>query len=205
MYRAKNQALFLETNVEIAEIREIEIEYYTGVYKTFAQQAALIGGFTFAMLREIKGDHRWLPDLDSWYAVFSTITILCAVHIVLCSLYLQVYAPGLAIYGKVGSMTRTCEVLKKEEPMIMKSFCVMIFFFVFTTAALFWEALDYIGAILCTFGLIFAMSYWYKFLYRIYAQLSFPGDPVFSDLVRPSRDSISPIEKLEQSGALKVK
>lgn len=194
MLKAANQALFQETNTDVAKIRQTEIKYYSSVYQSFGTQAALLGGFTFYLLRDIEGDHRWLPDLDSWYAFFATGTILCAVQIILCCLFLQVYGPGLALYGPPGSMAKACEVLKKEQPMIVQSFLFMIFFFVLTTVALFWHALDYIGAILCTCALVIALYYWYKFTHRIYAQLYWGDSAVFTDMTGESQNPMATMD-----------
>lgn len=199
MYKAKNEKLFQEANLDVAEIRQTEINYYTGIYKSFAYQGSLLSGFTFYFLRKIEGDHRWLPDLDSWYAFFATGTILTGVQLVLCCLYLLVYGPGLAIYGPPGSMARACAVLKREQPMIVKTFIVLLAFFVTTLLSQFWHKLDYFGALICSIAVFGALFIWYRSVHRIYSQLIWKDDAVFDDI---TRGSISPADKLEMSNVL---
>ena len=197
MLKANNQALFQGTNNELVSIRQLEIQYYVSVYQSFATQAALIGGFSYGVLQNGSGGAEWVPDLDSWYALFATLTILSAIHIILCSLFLQVYGPGLALYGPAGSMARACDVLRKQQPKIVKSFVLMIFFFVCSTAALFFSVLDYFAAIICSVALCIALYLWYDFSHTIYAQLTWnERDSVFGDIIGGSDN---PLIKLENS------
>jgi hypothetical protein len=171
MLKANNSALFQGTNVAVVTIRQAEINYYISVYQSFATQAALLGGFTYGVLQGATSGPNWVFDLDAFYALFATLTIILAVHIILCCLFLQVYGPGLSLYGAAGSMARAADVLRKEQPMIVKSFVLMLACFVCSTVALFWSVLDYIAAITCTGVLALAVWYWYHYSLRIYSQL----------------------------------
>jgi hypothetical protein len=212
MQKANNEALFQNTNFNIVGIRQQEIAYYVSVYQSFATQAALIGGFTYGVLQNATKGPNWVPDLDFAYGITAAVTILCAIHVILCCLFLQVYGPGLSLYGKAGSMARACEVLRKEQPMVIKSFILMLVFFSASTVALFWTVLDYLGATICSAALVFAVRYWWIYSHRIYAQLSWQYD--FTDSTTgEGRDTLgdflakdvneNPLSKLQREHQLK--
>lgn len=193
MLKANNEALFQGTNQTIISIRQAELQYYVSVYQSFATQAALIGGFTYGVLQGTSSGSEWIPDLDFFYGLCATLTIIAAVHIILCCLFLQVYGPGLSLYGQTGSMVKATEVLRREQPMIVRSFILMIAFFVCSTVALFWTVMDDLGAIICSVALLIAVRYWWMYSHRIYAQLAWnPTDDHYS---RASEDE-DPISKM---------
>eukprot|EP01040_Poterioochromonas_malhamensis_P014612 gene14612-16194_t len=195
MLKANNNALFQDTNQNIVSIRQTEIRYYTTVYQSFATQAALIGGFTYGALQNSERGPEWRLDLDAFYALFAAATILAAVHIILCCLFLQVYGPGLSLYGRPGSMAKAADVLRSEQTMIVRSFVLMIVFFVASTALLFWSVLDYLAAVICSTALAAAVRYWWYFSHRIYSQLAWTDDGHnLADLIN---DDENPIHKLK--------
>ena len=193
MFRANNAALFQGANQDIISIRQAELQYYISVYQSFATQAALIGGFTYGVLQNTTRGVEWVLDLDFFYGLFATLTILTAVHVILCCLFLQVYGPGLSLYGPTGSMIKATEVLRKEQPMVVWSFVIMILFFVCSTVVLFWTVMDYLGAIICSAVLAVGVRYWWYYNRRIYDQLSWNGNE--GNYGRPSEDE-SPADRL---------
>jgi hypothetical protein len=213
MLRANNEALFQNTNFNVVSIRQQEIAYYVSVYQSFATQAALIGGFTYGVLQNATKGPNWVPDLDFFYGITASVTILCSIHVILCCLFLQVYGPGLSLYGKAGSMARACDVLRKEQPMVIKSFLLMLLFFSASTVALFWTVLDYLAATVCSTALVFAVRYWWIYSHRIYAQLSWEYDTTDSMAAGEGRDTLgdflskeineNPLSRLQREHQLK--
>jgi hypothetical protein len=50
MLQANQQAIAQEANINIIHIRQLEIQYFSNFFSSFATQAALIAGFTSSVL-----------------------------------------------------------------------------------------------------------------------------------------------------------
>jgi hypothetical protein len=172
MNRAHQEALFQTTNQGLLSIRQSEINYYQSVNVAFGTQAALVGGFTYGVFTQ--GQINYLNGYDGiqivadLYWFFSATTIAVAVHIIMCTMLIQVVGPGLALNGPVGSMARATEGMRVEQKHIMTAFILMMISFALATIMAFWMCMNTEAAIAGTIAYLIAMRYWYVYCERIY-------------------------------------
>ena len=127
-------------------------------------------GFVYATFTQNNYDYsNYHVKSFIWiYFVFASACIATAVHIVLCTLVLCVFGPGLAINGPLGSMARAAEGLSIEQEHVVASFIVMMMFFAATTVIIFWALMDIAAASSSTIVMIIASYFWYSYCERIY-------------------------------------
>jgi hypothetical protein len=170
MNRANQQALFQATNQAVLGIRQLEITYYANLYGAFGTQALLLGGFVYGTFTQNNTDEG-NPGEDVFiflYYVMAALTIASAVHIMLCTMVLQVYGPGLALHGPLGSMARASEGLQLEQDQVIVSFIFMIFCFALSTVWCFWTVMTTKEALTSTVVFVLAARQWYYYSERIY-------------------------------------
>ena len=172
MNRANQQQLFQATNQGLLGIRQLEINYYQGLNVAFGTQAALIGGFTYGVFSLNIINHgngyRYLGTLVDLCWTSSAVTIALSIHVILCTMLMQVLGPGLALNGPVGSMTRATEGMRLELKQIIISFVAMMIFFSISTVLSCWMVMSFEGAVGCTLAFVAAAYYWYYYCERIY-------------------------------------
>jgi hypothetical protein len=171
MNRANQHLLFQTTNQALLGIRQSEINYYQSLNVAFGTQAALIGGFVYSVftLNQIDYDaYRSIDVVFDVYWVVSAIAIALAVHVILCTMLMQVLGPGLALNGPVGSMAKATEGMRREQKQIIMSFIGMMIFFVLSTVLSFWVVMTLEAALGCTACFAVAARYWYYYCERIY-------------------------------------
>mmetsp|Transcript_5882 Transcript_5882/g.9698 ORF Transcript_5882/g.9698 Transcript_5882/m.9698 type:complete len:653 (-) Transcript_5882:1191-3149(-) len=98
----------------------------------------------------------------------SAVTIAFAVHVILCTMLLQVLGPGLALNGPVGSMVRATEGMRIEQRHIIVAFIGMMVFFVLSTILSFWAVMGWRGATCSTIAFLIAARFWIFHCNRIY-------------------------------------
>ena len=54
MQKSRHAALLQQTNNLVVGIRQAELHYYLGFYHTFGAQSAIIAGFVYCCLTQIK-------------------------------------------------------------------------------------------------------------------------------------------------------
>ena len=172
MNRANQQALFQQTNQGLLGIRQSEVNYYHSLNVAFGTQAALIGGFTYGVFtqNEVNYDNGYIIEdiIADFYWICSAITIALAVHVILCTMLMQVLGPGLALNGPVGSMARATEGMRLEQQQIIVSFVAMMFTFSTATVLSCWVVMSFEASLGCSISFLVAASYWYKYCERIY-------------------------------------
>jgi hypothetical protein len=178
MNRANQHLLFQATNQGLLGIRQSEINYYQSLNVAFGTQAALIGGFVYSVFtqNQINNDNFYNSKdvIFDVYWVLSAIAIALAVHVILCTMLMQVLGPGLALNGPVGSMAKATEGMRREQQQIIISFIGMMIFFALSTVLSFWVVMTFEAAVGCTACFAIASRYWYIYCERIY--LSFYWD-----------------------------
>eukprot|EP01032_Pedospumella_encystans_P017955 gene17955-20451_t len=172
MNRANQQALFQQTNQGLLGIRQSEVNYYHSLNVAFGTQAALIGGFTYGVFtqNEVNYDNGYVIEdiIADMYWIISAITIALSVHVILCTMLMQVLGPGLALNGPVGSMARATEGMRLEQQQIIVSFVAMMFTFSTATVLSCWVVMSFEASLGCSVSFLVAASYWYKYCERIY-------------------------------------
>jgi hypothetical protein len=172
MLRAGQQQIFQETNVRLVELRHLEIDYYFTVNAAIGTQSVLIGGFAYGLFTKntYNGTDYGRFSLAAFY-VTSAITIFASIHVVMMTLLLQVYGPGLALHGPAGSMARAAEVMLDEQRQVMIGFILMMVFFALSTVLCFWAAMDLYSASICTAVFFIAVRQWLFYWRRVYFKL----------------------------------
>ena len=172
MIRANQQLLFQSTNQGLLQIRQSEVNYYQSLNVAFGTQAALIGGFTYGVfsldLINYNNGYTYINELADMFWISSAITIAMSVHVILCTMLMQVLGPGLALNGPVGSMARAAEGMRIEQKQIIITFVLMMIMFAISTVLSCWVVMNFEAAIGCTIAFFFAAINWYKYCERIY-------------------------------------
>ena len=170
MNRANQQQLFQVANQEVINIRQYEIDYYINLFTVFGTNAAIIGGFTFGILTQniINYTSKAINLYKYWYYVLAACTIASSVHVILCTMLVQVYGPGLALNGPLGSMARAAEGMKQEQKQIIVGVIIMVASFTSATIWLFFCVMNFWEAVAATGVFAIAIRYWYYYCERIY-------------------------------------
>lgn len=131
MLKVQKQLQLQETNVQLIEIRRMELNYYYNYFTVFGDVGALLTGFLFGTLTQILGEYltivnpaRWLKDL---YWISAVISMLCGMHIMLHTTTSVVFGQGKTLYGKVGAVIEVIEGFKAEETVVIRVFIMMVF------------------------------------------------------------------------------
>jgi hypothetical protein len=195
MFRAEQQRLFQETNVELVQLRHLEISYYFNVNSAIGTQAALIGGFIYGLFTQtIPRDNVYADYFLSAYYITSTIALFASIHIVMNTMLVQIFGPGLALHGPAGSMALAAETMREEMGQVIISFMIMIIFFAIATVLCFWVVMDIYSAIIGSGCFFIAARQWIFYGKRIYWRLFLDKSKVgniFEDVVGP--DPINPV------------
>lgn len=115
--------------LSLLQIEDKELHFYTQNCYTLGTQAALLSGFAFSAIVEAR-------DMDNiqteFKIVWSVMTILSMVFELMCvvkAMQLSIMAPGLALRGPEGSMTRAVMVMRGEYRTLHRLFYAGLFFF----------------------------------------------------------------------------
>ena len=170
MNRANQQRLNQEANQEVINIRQTEISYYINLFTIFGTNAALVGGFNYGILTQniFAQSSKDFQIYKFVYYVFAAITIATSVHIIVSTMLLQVYGPGLAYFGPLGSMAQAAEGMRQEQKQVISAVMLMVFSFITGTIWLYFCVMTFNGAIISTFLTLVAARTWYYFCERIY-------------------------------------
>lgn len=142
--------------LNMLQIEERELNYYTQNALTMGTQAALLAGFAFTGI--VEADWEYLqsnalsnthPWVSSCAAVATLLAMLFEVLAVVKSVQVSILGPGLALRGSEGSMTRALSVMKLEHRRLHWQFYIGLIFF-FVAAAFFCVAIfDTAVGVLC--------------------------------------------------------
>jgi hypothetical protein len=81
---------------------------------------------------------------------------------------LRIYGPGLALYGKLGSMSIAIEGMRLEQNNVIICFIFMMISFAIMTVLSFWFTMEFDAALSCTIVMIILSLFWYSSCERIY-------------------------------------
>ena len=178
MNRANQNALFQQTNIAVLDIRQSEINYYTNLYGAFGTQAVLLGGFVYGTFTQNNTEESNPHEIIFLYLyyIMASAMIASSVHIMLCTMILQIYGPGLALHGPLGSMARAAEGLRIEQEQVIVSFIFMMTMFAMSTVWVFWSVMTLKEAATCTAVFGIAARQWYYYCERIYLRFYWNKD-----------------------------
>jgi hypothetical protein len=202
MNRAQQRAIIQEANINLVNIRSLEVDYFRTFFNQFGTQCALMIGF-------IAGAISQVPALDNpsgapyWtivmYWIGSAGCVAAATHVLVCTVFISVFGQGLAIRGPVGSMISAIDGMIIEQQQVLFFFIVTVAFFAFQAIGMYWVMMDRLSAIVSTVITVIAMCLWYTHALRIFnrfrmnqkqADWVHEGDEI-KDLY-PSADTLNP-------------
>lgn len=166
-----------EANKTVLHIRRLEVNYYATLYAVFGTQGVLVGGFVYNMFSQnnIRPDNVGVEEIKYVYFISSAITMAISLHILVTTMLLQGYGPGLAIHGPLGSMARAAEGLRAEQAHVVKAFVLMIVFFSLSTISVFWLVSKLHTAIVSTVMYLIVLRQSYYYCERIYLRFYWNG------------------------------
>lgn len=186
MIKAQQGSLIQNTNIQVIDIRSMELDYYNKVFTNFSTLCALISGFVLTCLTNtdltqftrntgsrIAGDAFFV--LSAAAIAFST---YCLQQTVLCN----VYALGLALRGPLGSMVIAVDGIINEQYGIVLSFVLTIVSFALATIAYFWVVETTIIASFSTCIMLIGMLYWYYYCTRIINRFQWTDERIVWDV-----------------------
>jgi hypothetical protein len=115
-----------------------------------------------------------LNALLGLFWVSGSVCMGAALHCVLCTILLQIFGPGLALLGPIGSMAKANKGLNSEMRQVFTAYLLMIVCFSISTCLSFWVCFDLRSAIVATLIFAFWIRQWYFYCFRIYNKLFFP-------------------------------
>lgn len=170
MLRANEQAFAHSTNVNLVDIRSTEIDYFCNLFSSFSTQCALTTGFCANALIQVSTLSRDLSSQPWKYIYYfsTTLSLLCAIHVMLCSSFITVYGQGLALRGPVGSLSKALYGMHIEHYHVLTVYIICIVSFGCAMIGVYFAVMEQDSAIVCTCLTASAMYFWYKYVLRIY-------------------------------------
>jgi hypothetical protein len=170
MNRANQQQITQQANQEVINIRQTELNYFINLFNVFGTNAAIMGGFTFGILTQniINYANKEVYLYKYCYYVLAALTIASSVHVMLTTMLVQVYGPGLALHGPLGSMAKAAEGMKEEQKQIGVAVITMVVAFASSTMWLFFCVMTVFEAVASTAIFVIAIRFWYVYCERIY-------------------------------------
>ncbi len=169
MLKAEQQQFVQATNNQLLDIRNTEISYFISFFSNFGTQCALISGFIVNAISQVPGlDSRCNPAWKYIYWILSALALMCAMHVLLCTMFINVFGQGLAIRGPLGSMIRAVEGMVQETNQILIAYVASIFFFAFSTIGVYFIMMEHDAAVICACITGVGIYIWYHFVLRIY-------------------------------------
>lgn len=169
MNRAEQQKLVQETNMNLVAIRSAEIDYFSTFFSNFGTQAALIIGCIMGSVSQVPGIESNEPFFFiGMYWVTTAISLAGAMHVLLCTVFINVFGQGLALRGPLGSMVQAVEGMVIEQHQVLLSFIITTIFFGFNCIGMYWIMMDQKSAIAASVITLIGMYLWYHYCLRIY-------------------------------------
>ena len=124
MIKAEQALLLQAANQQVIKIRNAELTYYTTVFESFNTQCALIAGFVLQALTNLNLEQAEKNKIVSIASIIfwisSAVAIATSLHCVLTTTLCNIYAPGMALRGPLGSMVRAVEGVVEEQVVIIR-------------------------------------------------------------------------------------
>lgn len=138
MLNAEHVALESRLVQQMVALRQREMDALLNRFTAVGTQASLLAGFAIGVLA--GGPSPSDPDVAvpvRYIFYISSLTcVLCSMHVVACTMYVCNWAPGLALRGPSGSLTRAYEASRSERKQINLFFTLAIIAFAVQMVAL---------------------------------------------------------------------
>jgi hypothetical protein len=179
MNQANQQKLVQETNMNLVAIRSAEIEYFSTFFSNFGTQSALIIGCIMGSVSQVPGIN---SNINYFFVVMywisTAVTLAGALHVLLCTIFINVFGQGLALRGPLGSMVQAVEGMVIEQKQVLFSFIVTTAAFGVNCIGMYWIMMDQASAITSSVITLVGMYFWYHYCLRIYNRFKFSSKVV---------------------------
>jgi hypothetical protein len=175
MNLASQKAVIQQANMNLVNIRFIELEYFSQFFASFGTQSALMIGFIAGSLSQVPGVENPSKCWYGWIALYWLTSAICmgaAMNALVCSIFLQVYGQGLGLRGPLGSMVRAVEGMLVEQQNILWSFLIAVFSFGLQCVGMYWIMMDQTSAIVSSVFTFIGIFFWYHYALRLYNRFS---------------------------------
>ena len=168
-------------NQQLLGIRQIEMNYFSTCFQSFGTISALLAGFmlqaiTNLNLNQATADFGTSICSDVFW-VSSAVVFATALHCMLTSILCNVFGPGLALRGPLGSMVRAVDGMIEEQEHIMLSFNLTVIFFAISVVAYFGMTMTNGAAIASSSVMLLGAFLWLYYCIRIMNRFKFTPDP----------------------------
>lgn len=139
MLNAEHVALHSRLVQQLAAVKQKEIQYLLQRYEAIGVQAALLTGCALQTLVSLDATKERVNIFIRWS--FYKLSFWCAMAnlwVILCTLYIGNWAPGLTLRGPTGSLNRAFDALVHERKQVNRAFVFGIFTFVLQTTCALW-------------------------------------------------------------------
>lgn len=174
MFKASQQAVIQNANIQLVGIRYAEIKYFADFFNNFGTQCFLLAGFICGAVSQTPAfdapcDYFWKVTYNISSAVCVALTTLG----LLISVFISVFGQGLAIRGPPGSMVKAVEGMVIEQHNAVAIFVGGAISFVIQEIGMCFVMMDYWPAIVSSILLFLAGLYTYHISVRIYNRFRF--------------------------------
>eukprot|EP01031_Cornospumella_fuschlensis_P040688 gene40688-49610_t len=171
MFRADQQVVAQEANINLVNIRYMEIQYFTNFFGNFGTQcfilAGLIGG-SISQVPQLNGDATCPYFFVILYNSNAAACVALATMSLLGSVFICVYGEGLAIRGPLGSLVKVIDGMVQEQRFAVNLFVGTMVTFVLQMVGMSWIMMDQANAIVSTVIILCWAFYTYHAALRIY-------------------------------------
>jgi len=175
MNQANQQQVVQNANMNLVQIRQIELTYFSSFFTSFGTQTALMIGFIVGSLSQVPGVDNPSECSYFWIVLYWVTSALCvssAIHCLVSTVFLEVFGQGLALRGPLGSMVKAVEGMIVEQKAVVVGFIFTIFMFGLQCIGMYWIMMDQTCAIIATIITSVAIFCWYQYALRLYNRFS---------------------------------
>ncbi len=169
MLLADKNDLHQRLKLNLIQIDEKELNFYTQNCYTLGTQAALLSGFAFTAIVEARDEADAESSMQIVWSASTVLAMVFELMTVVKSMQLSIMAPGLALRGPEGSMTRAVLVMRAEYKVLHRLFYAGLVFF-HVSAALYATILLGFWIALASIILVALALIWLAIDYRLLAR-----------------------------------
>ena len=138
MLLADKHDLQNKLRLNLLQIEEKELNFYTQSCYTVGTQAALLAGFAFGAITEVDIDASYHVVLQIMWLVSIVLAMILEIGAVVKAMQLSILGPGLALRGPDGSVLRAILVMREEYVRARNMFYAGLVFFHAAVVVLAW-------------------------------------------------------------------
>jgi len=176
MLFADKRALRTNLKVELLEIREKELRFYTTNTSSIGIQAAFFAGFaSTALMTPVPREPMWL---HAAYLIFTIASLGLQLGVVVSASLLVMVAPGLALRGPDGSMNVAVDSMISEYRSAFKRLLVGMIALHFSTICFVWLNLAWAEALLLTMCILCSLYLIITHIRKLMLRFQLPAEHV---------------------------